>query len=206
MTAIPPELSRRDFAKGIGIAWISTAISRPLTALAASQSNSAISLGAVEWQLVEQMTARIIPTDQTPGALEAGCVNFIDKSLAAEDAHALPLYRAALRAFKHALDSAGIMDFAALQPDQQDQWLHQLENEQITPWATAEEENILQADFFATLRLHTIFGFLADPKYGGNKDYVGWKLAVFPGPTHHRGGATPEHLLGETAVPMIWEE
>ena len=31
-------------------------------------------------------------------------------------------------------------------------------------------------DFFQTVRMHTIFGFLADPSAGGNKDYAGWKV------------------------------
>ena len=29
---------------------------------------------------------------------------------------------------------------------------------------------------------NTVEGFLADPMYGGNRDFVGWKLIGFPGP------------------------
>ena len=35
--------------------------------------------------------------------------------------------------------------------------------------------------FFNTLRTHTIEGMFADPVYGGNKDFAGWKLVGFPG-------------------------
>jgi gluconate 2-dehydrogenase gamma chain len=35
--------------------------------------------------------------------------------------------------------------------------------------------------FFETLRTHTIEGMFADPIYGGNKDFAGWKLVGFPG-------------------------
>ncbi len=45
---------------------------------------------------------------------------------------------------------------------------------------TAEQQDevlrgIEKSEFFGTLRFATIAGFLALPKYGGNKDYVGWK-------------------------------
>ena len=35
--------------------------------------------------------------------------------------------------------------------------------------------------FFNTLRKHTMEGMFADPVYGGNKDYAGWRLVGFPG-------------------------
>lgn len=38
----------------------------------------------------------------------------------------------------------------------------------------------------------TIMGFLADPKYGGNRDFTGWKVAHYPGPSHHRGSIHPK--------------
>lgn len=36
--------------------------------------------------------------------------------------------------------------------------------------------------FFDTLCLHVRQGFYADPVYGGNKDFIGWKVIGFPGP------------------------
>jgi gluconate 2-dehydrogenase gamma chain len=41
-------------------------------------------------------------------------------------------------------------------------------------WPTAQA-------FFETLRTHTMEGMLADPIYGGNKDFAGWRLVGFPG-------------------------
>jgi gluconate 2-dehydrogenase gamma chain len=34
-------------------------------------------------------------------------------------------------------------------------------------------------DFFELLRTHTMYGFLGNPSYGGNRDRVGWKLIGF---------------------------
>ena len=41
-------------------------------------------------------------------------------------------------------------------------------------WPTAQE-------FFNTLRTHTMEGMFADPIYGGNRDFAGWRLVGFPG-------------------------
>ena len=35
--------------------------------------------------------------------------------------------------------------------------------------------------FFNTMRTHTMEGMFADPIYGGNKDFAGWRLVGFPG-------------------------
>ncbi len=32
---------------------------------------------------------------------------------------------------------------------------------------------------------NTVEGFLADPVYGGNRDFIGWKLIGFPGPRYN---------------------
>jgi gluconate 2-dehydrogenase gamma chain len=38
-----------------------------------------------------------------------------------------------------------------------------------------------RASVFNTLRTHTMEGMFADPIYGGNKDFAGWRLVGFPG-------------------------
>ena len=60
--------------------------------------------------------------------------------------------------------------------------------------------------FFASVRAHTILGFLADPKYGGNRDFAGWKLVGYPGPRHHLGGYTPDQMLGRARIKAVWGE
>ena len=61
-------------------------------------------------------------------------------------------------------------------------------------------------EFFEMVRIHTIIGFLADPKHGGNRDYAGWKAIGYPGAAHHRGGYTPGQMVGEQKVTAVWEE
>jgi len=54
------------------------------------------------------------------------------------------------------------------------------------------------------IRMHTIVGFLADPKYGGNRDYVGWKVAGYPGGGHHLGGYSPAQMIGKEKIKTMW--
>jgi hypothetical protein len=35
---------------------------------------------------------------------------------------------------------------------------------------------LASADFMQAIWQHTIFGFLADPEAGGNRDFAGWKV------------------------------
>ena len=45
---------------------------------------------------------------------------------------------------------------------------------------------------------------MADPKYGGNADMVGWQVARYPGPRHHQGGYTAAQMVGEEAIVTLW--
>jgi hypothetical protein len=54
------------------------------------------------------------------------------------------------------------------------------------------------------VRADTVIGLLAHPKYGGNRDYAGWRVSRYPGPRHHQGGCTPEQLTGAARVKTIW--
>jgi gluconate 2-dehydrogenase gamma chain len=165
-----------------------------------------------EWQVVESMTARILPTDDTPGAVEAACVNFIDKALANEDAEALPAYRAALAELDRVCRASRGTGFVELTPESQDAVLSALEQSSsrenaletagLTAWTAA---GVAPDEFFRTVRMHTILGFVLDPRHGGNRDYVGWKTMGFPGPVHHLGGSRPEQMRGVEPFVPIWE-
>ena len=56
------------------------------------------------------------------------------------------------------------------------------------------------------MRAHTILGFLADPKYGGNRNHVGWKVVGYPGPRHKLGGYSPAQMRGEAKIETVWGE
>lgn len=200
-------LNRRAFLQRGGIygAGVIVALSlpRPDAARAAAASTTPVVLSPAEWATLEAATARIIPTDHEPGAREANCVNFIDKALANEDAAAVPLYRGGLAALDGVAMARHGKGFAAIEAGPQDAILADLEKGRATEWALADR--LPSPMFFETVRVHTIVGFLADPSYGGNRDYAGWRVAGYPGPRHRRGGFTPEQVEGKAPIVPIWE-
>ena len=91
--------------------------------------------------------------------------------------------------------------FAKLGTAQQDALLRALERGTAAGWPEPAGPSPV---FFETVRVHTIVGFLADPKYGGNRDFAGWRVTRYPGPRHRRGGYTPEQVTGQAKVRTVW--
>ncbi len=198
-------MSRREFLErtiqGSALLWVGEGIARPRAARAASQSQKLAALSIPEWKTVEAIAARILPTDQDPGAREAGCINFIDKALANEDAMILPLYQMSLAALEGHCQAVFKNSFAELSEERQEKVLVQVENGTVSGWPQGP---IRPEAFFATVRFHTLVGFVANPSYGGNQDFVGWKVLGFPGPRHHMGGGTPEQMVGKQKIKTVW--
>lgn len=157
-----------------------------------------------ERDFVRAAIDRLIPKDALgAGAVEAGVDGFIDAQLAGpfgqatgiymrgpfrlgttEQGYQLPftpaqVYRIGIqRVDEHCKGKLGNV-FAQLKPDQQDQVLHDLEDGRI------DLGEIPSANFFNLLLGNTKEGFLADPIYGGNRDFAGWKLIGYPGPRYN---------------------
>jgi gluconate 2-dehydrogenase gamma chain len=169
-------ITRRHFIGGLGGTVSSAWLSSHWGAILAAQEHvhNTISQGgtpglqsftAVQAAQVEALAAQIIPTDDTPGAKEAGVVYFIDQALATFDKETRPLYLKGLQLVESTtrklFPRAGT--FTGLKADQQIQVMKAIE----------------KSEFFDLLRAHTIIGFMADPEYGGNRGKVGWKLIGF---------------------------
>jgi gluconate 2-dehydrogenase gamma chain len=127
---------------------------------------------------VEAMTARIIPSDTTPGAREARAVRYIDRALADVDRELAPLYRDGVAELDALCRDRHGRPFAELDDGAQDAILTELD-------APPEHEEASAADrlrrFFAIVWEHTIQGTFGDPRHGGNHATVGWRLVGFPG-------------------------
>ncbi len=115
---------------------------------------------------MEAMTARLIPTTDTPGAREAGVIHFIDRAFSDVLADTLTQTRAELAGFRQALQAehAGV-DFQDLPAAAQDAFL-------------ASQEG---GGFFERIRELTILGFFAMSAHGGNRDHLSWDLIGFEG-------------------------
>ena len=170
---IDDALGRRDFlaasCTAIASAWLAAEPSQ----LRASLAHAARVLAAPAWEFltpdqaadVDAIAAQIIPTDDLPGAREAGAVYFVDHSLAT-------WAQGQRDPFTHGLDGLnrevghrwpGTDRFASLSHERQIELLHAVEH---TP-------------FFQMIRFFTIAGTFANPSWGGNRDKSGWRILGF---------------------------
>jgi gluconate 2-dehydrogenase gamma chain len=130
-----------------------------------------------ESETVAAFAERIFPgAPGKPGARDADVLNYIDLALAGAYSDLQEFYRHGLNQLDAHCRAAYARPFARLDPKQQDEVVGALEAGRAPEftWPSARA-------FFETLRTHTIEGMFADPIYGGNKDFAGWKLIGFPG-------------------------
>lgn len=115
----------------------------------------------------DAFAARIIPSDETPGAREAGSVHFADQALGGTLSDLLPIVRGGLESMNARVaetfpDTAA---FADLSEDAQDEII-----------AAVEQED---PGFFFFARTLVVLGLVTNPEYGGNRDGIGWELIGF---------------------------
>lgn len=132
---------------------------------------------------LEAASGRILPSDEGPGANEAGVGEYLGKALGE------PFLRPLARIFVH---GCGMLDqhamersalpFADCSPEVRDEVLATVRQDQ-DPFARL---------FFEWLVKLTLEGFLGDPIHGGNRDQVGWHFLGY-----HREEPRSGFCLGE---------
>jgi gluconate 2-dehydrogenase gamma chain len=163
--------SRREFvvvAGSLGAVWLlaDAAERREAVAHAAHQAGQAqptlTVLTREQAAEIEAFASRIIPTDDTPGAREAGVVYFIDRGLTTWAKDQLPAFTEGLDKLRRDVEAKfrGQTRLSALTPAQQDEVLRSIE----------------QTSFFGLMRYATIAGMFSLPSHGGNRGFAGWKL------------------------------
>jgi gluconate 2-dehydrogenase gamma chain len=133
-------------------------------------------LSAEERACLAAAAERIFPTTDTPGAIEAGAVEYIEQALAGAYADSLAAYRAGLGELDAHCQKVHGQTFASLTTAVQDSVLRELEAG-VSPVVNGQE-------FFEMVRQHILEGVFGDPQYGGNRDMVGWRIVGFPGQQH----------------------
>jgi gluconate 2-dehydrogenase gamma chain len=182
------ELSRRNFllqaGTGLSAAWV--AAHWPALLAASTHARLAAKSAAppkFEFFTPEQaaeidaITARIIPTDDTPGAREAGVVYFIDHGLTTFSIDDQKSYREGLPELQARVGELfpGVARFSALTSEQQDEVLHTFD-EHAQPARRSIRARPGAQNFFETVQQHTIVGFLIDPDFGADHNGAGWKV------------------------------
>ena len=167
------KFSRRAFLQSTGDAARGSciALTLPMILTACDRANQARFSNADFQSLTEEealefdaIASRIIPTDETPGAREAGAIYFIDNVLSEGREEQLAILRVGLAELQSTVAQRYNENF-----------FHLLEEEQQDQLLT----NIEDTEFFNTIRYLTIAGMFSMPDYGGNRDNVGYELLGF---------------------------
>jgi gluconate 2-dehydrogenase gamma chain len=170
------EIARRQFlrlsASAVSGVWLAAAAgelaaSAMLSCAPAKRAGTWHVFSNADAAVVDAIAALIIPSDGTPGAREAGVVQFIDRALDtfARDQRTLFAHGLADLRKRVGVAHPGVDSFAQLDSAQQSALLHVLENS--------------KSDFFTVMLAATAAGMFATPEYGGNRDKIGWKLLGF---------------------------
>jgi gluconate 2-dehydrogenase gamma chain len=148
---------------------------------------------------IAAFTERLMPgAPGKPGARDAGVLNYIDLALAGAYADLQDFYRRGLAQLEAHCRKTYRDSFVRLGTARQDEVIRTLEEGKAAEftWPTAQE-------FFNTIRTHTMEGMFADPIYGGNKDFAGWRLVGFPGAQPVFTAADMQSRQAFTRVPII---
>jgi len=132
-----------------------------------------------EGQTVGAICERLIPSDQDPGATEAGAVDFIDLQLGGPYKRYRAAYRQGLRGVEQWSRQRFGHRFMELSAQSQDDVLRDLEKGVAAGDAW---QGISAKDFFSLILNHTMQGFYGDPRHGGNRGRVSWKMLDLPYP------------------------
>jgi gluconate 2-dehydrogenase gamma chain len=130
-----------------------------------------------EARTVTAFTERLMPgAPGAAGATDADVLNYIDLALSGAYDDQQYFYRCGLAQLDAHCKQAYGKEFRRLEAAQQDETIAALQQGKVAEfvWPTAQA-------FFASVRVHTMEGMFADPVYGGNKDFAGWRLVGFPG-------------------------
>jgi gluconate 2-dehydrogenase gamma chain len=115
-----------------------------------------------EARTVDAICQQIIPADKDPGASEAGVVLFIDLQLTKRYKRHQAAYREGIAGVDVASRSRFGKPFVELSSEQQTEIL-----------VNAESNG---SAFFSLIRAHTMQGFYGDPRHGGNRTGVSWRM------------------------------
>lgn len=194
-------ISRRDLLRSAGLAGAAAVFPGGLHGLAESEGevlpdaeNPGVSpvvasprttrrhnLTVGETEILDAMVARLIPNDEHgPGAREAGAIDYIDRELGGALADSREAYRTGLAALDRYAEYSRGARFTELSEEDQDSVLFDVQTGGATGAGVGFTGS--SGSFFNMVRGHTWQATFGDPFYGGNRDYIGWRLIRYPGP------------------------
>lgn len=158
-----------------------------LAAAAAAGTGVACSKNGTPWRFFTVDEARclaaisdqIIPPDQDPGASWAGVLEYIDRQLCGPYENLQSTYRRGLAAVDQSSRAIFGKVFADVDSTGQIDLLQQIEQRKVSGPAWGQ---ISPSEFFGYLIDHILQGFYGDPRHGGNREGVSWRMLGLPYP------------------------
>jgi hypothetical protein len=171
---------------------------------------------ADEFRVIEAVCSRLIPTDEDPGATEAGVATYIDTFLGAFSFDPPRIWAGGAFSGRFG-GAAGFANFHRLTPLDELAWRTRIEGSLGRPereWngpvtglqeryrdglghigadfadVEPEEQDRRLAEHVEFTKLvyeHACEGMYGAPEYGGNRGLVGWSYIGFPGDVQPRG-------------------
>lgn len=132
-----------------------------------------------EGAILSALADQIVPADDTPGASGAQVLRFLDRQLA----RAYSAFRSAYREGLASLDRCALQThgqgFAALAFTEQEALVERMEQGDLPReiWGSLPPR-----EFFGMVRSHVMQGYYGDPRHGGNRDRVSWRMLAIPYP------------------------
>ena len=130
--------------------------------------------GALDTDTLRAALDRIIPSDDFPGAWDAGVGDYIARQLAGDLRDLTPTLAAGLNALDMEARLRDDAPFALLPTARQDALLEWIER-----GAVMARWPVPPAAFFAQLVRLAAEGYYGDPGNGGNRDEVSWRMVGY---------------------------
>jgi gluconate 2-dehydrogenase gamma chain len=169
------QLSRRDLLGWAAIAAFARSVQ--------AQPGSATDTSAV----LEAAAARILPSEDGPGAREAKVGRFIERQLAGSLSSLRPAFDQLVRLLDLWSSKTFGKPFIALAVQDQDAVLTGLAHGRLPARGLPQEA------MFRALHTLTLEGFLSDPVHGGNDGEAGWRSIGFAAPHLRKPGGSHGH-------------
>lgn len=150
------------------------------------ESYTALFFNSKEYETADQLSELIIPKDETPGAHDAGVVEFIDFMVAHDPNLQYPFRTGLAWVNTFAVEKHG-SDFCKLSPEEQQSLIRKL-----TYRAEQSISDIEGQDFLKLFRRYTVIGFYTSRIGLEELDYPGLRLYSSSPECPHKDD--PEHL------------
>ncbi len=181
----------------------------------------AVWLSDTEYRVLSAVCARLVPTDETPGAIEAGVPDYIDGFLGAFSFDPPRIWAGGASSGRFGGEN-GFAAFHELTAIDELAWRIRIEGTQGIPErefngpvvglqeryragiaalgedfcdvSDGEQDERLQVheEFTDLVYGHCCEGLYGAPEYGGNRGLIGWELAQFAGDVQPRGYSDAE--------------